>query len=192
MNNHEKYKQAFSAIHISNNFSLEVNNMANTSKKIKRYRLVASVAAFVLIIGSATAVYAADIGGIQRRLQLWRYGEQTDVTIQFDGNGNYEMNYIDKEGNSQCQEGGGIAFDFWGNERPLTEEELIEEMNSPEVCYLEDGTVLVYWYNQEVEITDLFEDEVCYIKLVNGNETLYVTVKYQDGWNSSYRKFIAP
>ena len=35
MTNHEKYKQAFSAIHASDDFSLEVENMKNASKKIK-------------------------------------------------------------------------------------------------------------------------------------------------------------
>lgn len=192
MTNNEKYKQAFSAIHISDDFSLEVNKMATTSKKMKLNRLVASVAAFVLIVGSATVAYAADVGGIQRTIQLWLHGEQTNVTIQFDGSGNYEMDYVDEEGNNQHRGGGGIAYDIFGNERPLTEEELMEEMNSPEVCYLDDGSVWVYWYNQKIDITDKFEDSVCYIKLVNGDETLYMTAKYQDGWSTSHRKFLAP
>ena len=33
MTNKEKYKQAFSAIHISDEFSLEVRKMTNTSKR---------------------------------------------------------------------------------------------------------------------------------------------------------------
>lgn len=192
MTNNEKYKQAFSAIHISDDFSLEVNKMATISKKMKLTKLIASVAACVLIVGSATAVYAADVGGIQRTIQLWRQGEKTDVTIQFDGSGNYEMDYVDEEGNRQHQGGGGIAYDGFGNERPLTAEELMEEMNSPEVIYLDDGSVWVYWYNQKIDITDKFENGVCYIKLVNGDEILYMTAKYQDGWSTSPHKFSAP
>lgn len=192
MTNKEKYKQAFSNVHISDDFSLEVNKMETTSKKIKLNKLVASVAACVLIVGSATVAYAADVGGIQRTLQLWFQGEQTDVTVEFNGNGNYEMDYVDEEGNEKHQGGGGIAFDSDGNERPLTEKELIEKMNLPDVGYKDDGTVWVYWYNQKINITDKFEDDVCYVKLVNGDETLYMTVKYENGYSTSHRKFLAP
>lgn len=191
MTNKEKYKQAFSAIHISDDFSLEVNKMGTTGKNRKLNRLAVSIAVCVLIIGSAAIAYAADVGGVQRIIQLWRNGEQTDVTIEFDGNGNYEMNYVDENGNEKHQGGGGVAIDFWGNERPLTQEELMEEMNSPEVNNKDDGTVWVYWYDQKVEITDKFEDGVCYVKLVNGKETLYLTVT-ENGYSASPNKFLRP
>lgn len=191
MTNKEKYKQAFSAIHISDDFSLEVNKMGTTGKNRKLNRLVVSIAVCVLIIGSAAIAYAADVGGVQRIIQLWRNGEQTDVTIEFDGNGNYEMNYVDENGNEKHQGGGGVAIDFWGNERPLTQEELMEEMNSPEVHNKDDGTVWVYWYDQKVEITDKFENGVCYVKLVNGKETLYLTVT-ENGYSASPNKFLRP
>lgn len=192
MTNHDKYKKAFSAVHISDDFSLEVNKMANTSMRMKLTRLVASAAACVLIVGSATVAYAADVGGIQRSIQLWLHGEQTNVTIEFDGSGNYEIDYVDEEGISQHRGGGGIAYDFFGNERPLTEKELLAEMNAPEVVYQEDGSVWVYWYDQKIDITHKFEDGVCYIKLTNGDETLYMTAKYQDGWSTSPHKFLEP
>lgn len=191
MTNKEKYKQAFSAIHISDDFSLEVNKMGTTGKGRKLNRLVVSIAVCVLIIGSAAIAYAADVGGVQRIIQLWRNGEQTDVTVEFDGNGNYEMNYVDENGNEKHQGGGGVAIDFWGNERPLTQEELMEEMNSPEVHNKDDGTVWVYWYDQKVEITDKFENGVCYVKLVNGKETLYLTVT-ENGYSASPNKFLRP
>lgn len=191
MTNKEKYKQAFSAIHISDDFSLEVNKMGTTGKNRKLNRLAVSIAVCVLIIGSAAIAYATDVGGVQRIIQLWRNGEQTDVTIEFDGNGNYEMNYVDENGNEKHQGGGGVAIDFWGNERPLTQEELMEEMNSPEVHNKDDGTVWVYWYDQKVEITDKFENGVCYVKLVNGKETLYLTVT-ENGYSASPNKFLRP
>lgn len=191
MTNKEKYKQAFSAIHISDDFSLEVNKLGTTGKNRKLNRLVVSIAVCVLIIGSAAIAYATDVGGVQRIIQLWRNGEQTDVTVEFDGNGNYEMNYVDENGNEKHQGGGGVAIDFWGNERPLTQEELMEEMNSPEVHNKDDGTVWVYWYDQKVEITDKFENGVCYVKLVNGKETLYLTVT-ENGYSASPNKFLRP
>lgn len=192
MTNKEKYKQAFSTMHISDEFSLEVKKMTTTHKKIRINQLVASIAVCVLIVGSTTVAYATDFCGVQRTLQLWMHGEQSDVTIQFDGNGNYDMNYIDEDGNSQYQGGGGIAYDFGGNERPLTEEELMEELTAPEVSYEEDDSVWVYWFNQKIDITDKFENNICYVKLENGDKTLYMTIKYKDGYSTSPHKYIEP
>lgn len=192
MTNKEKYKQAFSTMHISDEFSLEVKKMTTTNKKPKLNRLVASIAACVLIVSSATMVYAIDFCGIQRTFQVWIHGEQSNVTIQFDGNGNYDMNYIDDEGTSQHQAGGGVAFDVFGNERPLTEEEIMEEITSPDVSYKEDGSVWVYWFDQKIDITDKFENNICYVKLENGDETLYMTIRYKDGYSTSPHKYIMP
>ena len=36
-----------------------------------------------------------------------------------------------------------------------------------------------------MEITDRFEDGICYVKLVDGDETQYVTVKYNNGYSTS-------
>jgi len=188
MTNKEKYKQAFSAMHISDEFSLEVKKMTTTSNRPKLNRLVAIIAACVLIVGSATVAYATDFCGIQRTLQLWILGDQTDVTIQFDGNGNYNMDYINNDGDSKHQGGGGMAIEGDGTERPLTEDELLELITAPDV----NGSVWVYWYDQKIDITDKFENNVCYVKLINGEETLYMTVKYQNGYATSPDKYIMP
>lgn len=192
MTNKEKYKQAFSAIHISDDFSLEVNTMTTTHHKLNLNRLVAGFAACVLLVATATAAYATDLGGIQRKLQLWIHGDQTAVTIQFDGGGHYTMDYEDDQGAPTHQGGGGVAIEDNGEERPLTEAELLEELARPEVSYLDDGSVWVYWFDQTIEITDKFENNVCYIKLVNGQETLYMTVRYQAGFSTSPDKYLAP
>ena len=60
MTNKEKYKQAFSAIHISDEFSLEVKKMANTNRKQKFNQMVAGIAACVLLVGGSTVAYATD------------------------------------------------------------------------------------------------------------------------------------
>ncbi len=192
MTNKEKYKQAFSALHLDDNFTLEVTNMETKKRQHRVGKIVASVAACVLILGSATTAYAANVGGIQRTIQLWIHGDQTDAAITFDGTGNYTMDYVDEEGNNRQQSGGGVAFDAFGNERPLTEEELMEDLNQPEVEYEEDGSVWVYWYDQKLEITDKFEDGICYVKLDNGEKVLYMTVKYQNGYSTSTRKYVTP
>ncbi|WP_312045599.1 hypothetical protein [Anaerotignum sp.] len=192
MTNKEKYKQAFSTMHISDEFSLEVKKMTTTNNKPKLNRLVASIAACVLIVGSATAAYATDFCGIQRTIQLWIHGDQTNVTIQFDGNGNYNMDYIDDEGHSKNHGGGGMAIEDDGSERPLTEDELLELITAPDVNYEDNGSVWVYWFDKKIDITDKFENNVCYIKLVNGEETLYMTVKYQNGYATSPDSYPVP
>lgn len=200
MTNKEKYKQAFSALHISDEFSMEVKKMTmNTNKnsiknsnRLKLNRVVAGIAACALILGGATLAYANDFYGIQRTVQLWIHGDQTDVTIQFDGNGSYSMDYIDDNGESRHQGGGGVAIGNDGTERPLTEDELLKELTRPDVHYDDNGSVWVYWMDQKIDITDKFENNVCYIKLVNGEETLFMTVKYKNGFSASPYKYLPP
>ena len=192
MTNKEKYKQAFDAIHASNTFHLEVEKMEKTKKQYKIKTMVASVAACMLIFGSATATYAADIGGIQRIVQLWIHGDQTKATIQFDENGNYSVDYTDDKGNVKQQSGGGVVFAPDGSETPASEEELMERFTAPDVEYEDDGSVWVYWYDQKIDITNQFENDVCYVKLQNDEKTLYMTVRYQNGFATSPHKYPSP
>lgn len=74
----------------------------------------------------------------------------------------------------------------------VTEEELMEQLMMPEVEYEDDGSVWVYWLDQKIDITDKFEDGVCYVKLVSGEETKYVTVQYQNGYAVSDHKYAEP
>lgn len=192
MTNKEKYKQAFSAMHISDEFTLEVKNMATAKNKLRLNRLITSVAACVLIVGSATVAYATDFCGIQRTLQLWIHGDQTEATIQFNENGSYSMEYSDGDGKLIQQGGGGVSVGEDGTEIPRSEEELLEQLMSPEVVYEDDGTVCVYWIDQKIDITDKFKNNVCYVKLVSGDDTLYMTVKYQNGFATSHNKYPNP
>ncbi len=192
MTNKEKYKQAFSVVHVSDDFILEAKNMNKTTKHNTLKPIAAILAACILLMGTATTAYAADIGGIQRIIQIWIHGDQTAATITFDGSGSYDMDYTAPDGTVQHQGGGGVAFEQDGSERPLTEEELLAHLSGPDIRYKEDGTVWVYWYDQTLEITDKFEDGVCFVKLENGDETLYMTVKYQNGLATSPQKYIMP
>ena len=192
MTNKEKYKRAFSAIHAPENFSLEVEKMERTTNRHRFKTIIASAAACMMLVGGATAAYAADLGGIQRTVQLWIHGDQTEVAIQFDGKGNYGMDYTDSEGNVKHQGGGGVSVAPDGTETPASEEELMEELTAPDVRYEEDGSVWIYWFDQKIDITDKFENDVCYVLLKNGNKTLYVTVKYGNGYASSPHKYLSP
>ncbi|NWK12837.1 hypothetical protein [Clostridium cadaveris] len=192
MMNKEKYKQAFSVIHISDEFSLEVGKMKKISRKQKINQMVAAVATCVLLVGGSTVAYAADLGGIQRIVQLWIHGDKTEVSIDFNSDGSYDMEYYDNKGNVIQESGGGVASNLNGSERPITEDELMDHLDDPEVRYEEDGSVWIYYFNQKINITDKFDDNICYAQVSNGNETLYMTIKYKNGWSISSNKYQSP
>ncbi len=192
MTNKEKYKQAFSGLHPLEPISLEVEQMVKIQKKHKFQVAAAILTAFILVGGTGT-VYAANIGGIQRTIQLWIHGDQTDATLDVKEDGSYSLNYSDENGKEVEQGGGGVAFDADGTERPLTEEEIMEQLNMPEVEYEEDGSVWVYYENQKIEITDKFDKHnICYVKIKGKEKTLYLTVKYQNGYSVSEDKYPDP
>ena len=196
MTNQEKFQRTFDKLHASPEVLTEVLNMttketiAPIRKKRFMPKVAAAAAALVLVAGSGTAAYAMDLGGIQRTVQLWIHGDQTDVTFTVE-NGSYTLEYKDAEGNDVQRGGGGIAYEN-GVERPLTDEELLEHLRMPEVEYKEDGTVWVYYLNQKMEITDKFQDGVCYVQLNADGETLYITVKYQNGFATSPHGYVQP
>ena len=195
MNNKEKYKKAFSVLHTSDtNLSWEVKSMAKTKRK--HTVAVASAAVIGCALIGGTSAYAANLGGIQRTVQLWIHGDQTDATLTINNDGDessFSYNYTDENGKSQEIQGGGLAMDADGTTHPLTEDGINEEMSQPNVEYLDDGTVMVYYKNQKIDITDKFDkDKVCYLKIVDGDKTLYLTVKYQDGFAWGDDKYADP
>lgn len=192
MTNKEKYKQAFSALHPSGKLSLEVEDMMKINKKAKFRAAAAAAAACILLAGGGSIAYAADVGGIQRTVQLWIHGDQTDANFEYDVKGSYQMTYQSEDGELEERAGGGVAIGEDGSERPLSERELLDYLNGPEVEYKEDGTVWVYYYDQKIEVTDRFQDDICYVKVSNGDETLYMTIKYQGGWCTSPHKYESP
>ena len=192
MTNHEKYKRAFSALHASREFSLEAETMRHPVRYHRFKAAAVLAAACILLVGSATAAYAADVGGIQRTVQLWINGDQTTAAIQLNEDGSYRLEYPDGNGGIQEQSGGGVAFTPDGSERPLTEEEILEELSMPDVEYREDGSVWVHWYGQSIDITDRFDGGVCYVKLEHGQDTLYMTVEYGKGYTTSPHRYVIP
>ena len=66
-------------------------------------------------------------------------------------------------------------------------------LNAPDIEYEKDGSVILYYKNQSIDITHKFnKDNICYVKLVDGDDSLYVTVKYNNGYASSPNKYISP
>ena len=191
MTNKEKYRRAFGVLHASEDVLTEVSNM-KTKKHLSLRRTGLLCAAVILVFALASICYAENVGGIQRKIQLWRYGDQTDAILEIQ-DGSYELTYTDDDG-THTQGGGGVAIDIFGRERPLTEEELMEELRENiDVLYKEDGTVWVYYQDQSLEITDLFDENgVCYVQLQGGDETVYLTVEYQGGYSWSTTGYLEP
>lgn len=192
MTNKEKYKQAFSGLQTSGLSEMEVKKMAILKRKQMTKIVAAAAAVCVLMIGGTGTAYAMNIGGIQRTIQLWWNGDQTDATLELTSDGEYNI-YIAEDTENPVMGGGGVAMDNDGTERPLTEDEIMGHFNSPEVEYEEDGTAWVYYRNQKIEITDKFdEDGVCYVKLVDGDDISYLTVKYDNGYSWAKDKYVSP
>ena len=191
MTNKENYQRTFSALHASEKLKLEDRIM---SKKKRTYipRVAIVLVAMVVILGSGSAAYANNLGGIQRSLQVLFRGDQTTVTFDLD-KGTYSGTYQTPDGKTEEFSGGGVATNPDGTVRPVTEEEMIAHLNQPDVDYLDDGSVWLYYHNQAIEITDMFnEDGVCFIQVHYGDETRYVTVKYGKGHSSSPYSYVQP
>lgn len=192
MTNKQRYQRLFSKLHASESCLMEVKEMKHATKRIQVRRLAAACAAAAMVMGMASVAYAADVGGIQRTVQLWINGDQTDAVLDIQGS-TYSVIYRDEDGASHQLYGGGTAFDDDGSERPLTEEEILEHLDSPNVEYKEDGSVWVYYHNKKIEITDRFdEDGICYVQLKADSGTLYLTVKYNNGYSASPHSYISP
>ena len=71
----------------------------------------------------------------------------------------------------------------------------MEHLNTPEpeVEYREDGTIWIYYMDQAMEITGKFdENNCCFVQLRNGTDTLYVTVRKDNGYSWSSTEFAQP
>ena len=148
--------------------------MDTQKKNIDFRKITGLILAACLVFTLAVTAYAADVGGIRRIIQIWLYGDQTTAVLDVQ-DGQYTL--TDEEG-SFIKGGGGVAFEPDGSERPLTEEEILEHLDQPELQHNEDGTVWVYYHGQKIEVTDKFDENgVCYLQLRDGDTVLYATIE---------------
>lgn len=190
MTNNDKYKRAFSVLHASSEIP-EVTIMEKT-RKFYIHKAVALCAAVVMIMGLATVAYAADVGNIQRHIQVWMHGDKTDAVLDFNADDNsytsYTLTYEDSDGTLQEQHGGGIAFEPDGTQRALNEQELIEHLDEPEVDFRADGTVWLYYHDKVFDITENFEDtDTCYLQLKEEKDTSYITIRREKVGEGEYQ-----
>ncbi len=186
MTNKERYKQAFSALQSSRQFNMEVEEMAMIQKKHRKNIAVAAAVACAIVIGGSGTVYAADIGGIQEKISMWLYGTQTEVDVienGVDGYGGYTFTYT-QDGETKKIGGGGVCIDEDGNETWLPADEVAAHMSeSANIDVDEDGKVWIYFYDQKIEITDMFDENgVCSLTLTHEDRTVQIeATKNADG-----------
>ena len=191
MTNKEKYKQAFSVLHTSENFSPEVEIMAKINKKNKIRAIIAACIGIFTVGGLGTTAYAANVGNIQRQIQLWVQGDQTTATLDIDETqGEYKISYTGTDGAPVEISGGGITIDINGNEKPVNEQEIMDHIMMPSVEYLDDGTIWVYYKDRQMEITDKFDEEgFCFTQIADGGQTYYMTIKKNGGYGIDTIKY---
>ena len=102
MTNRDKYKKAFSVLQTSQSSLMEVEKMARLQKRTK-IKTAAAVIAGCIILGGTGTAYAANVGGIQRTIQLWIHGDQTTATFDVSDDGTYTMEYYDENRNHYCK-----------------------------------------------------------------------------------------
>ena len=158
-------------------------------KRINSRRMLGLVLAACLVFALAVTAYAADLGGIQRIIQIWLYGEQTTAVLEIQ-DGHYSA--MDEEG-SIIMAGGGVVFEADGSQRPVTEKEILEHLDQPEMEQKEDGSIWVYYRGQKMEITDRFDDDgICYLELRDGDDVLYATINRSGGLATSPIDYVQP
>ena len=164
-------------------------NMDTQKKNIHFRKITGLILAACLVFTLAVTVYAADIGGIRRIIQIWLYGDQTTAVLDVQ-DGQYTL--TDEQG-SFIKGGGGVAFEADGSERPMTAEEILEHLDQPEVQHNEDGTVWVYYHGQKIEVTDKFDENgICYLELRDGDTVLYATIEKDGGMATSPVAYVQP
>lgn len=180
----ERYLDMIDAPEMENKIIMKKQKKTICLKKITSFILAAC-----LIFTMAVTAYAADIGGIRRIIQIWLHGDRTTAVLDIQ-NGQYTL--TDEKG-SFIKGGGGVAFEPDGSERPLTEGEILEHLEQPEVIHQEDGSIWLYYRGQKIDITDRFDEEgYCYLELQDGEEVLYATIEKNGGLATSPTAYPKP
>ena len=160
MTDRERYLRAFSALQPSDDWMDQLE--AAEPKKVKHHgrRLIAALAAAILIVGLIGAAYAADLGGIQGRVKLWHLGKLTNMTVEpgwFENDGNPMPVYFFYD------EDGEVIFAnptsvFEG----MTIDEIADEVSHRVMVYenrLCDPPILkIHYYDQTIDITEYFDE----------------------------------
>ena len=192
MTNRENYKRAFSSLHTSERFSCRLEEtMKVKSSLIGWHRALAAAGILLAVMVGGSTAYAANVGGIQRAIQIWLHGDQTEAVLTVDETaGTYTI--TDKNG-TMIEGGGGVSIDADGKERPLTAEEIAEHLANEVATDTTDGRMYLLYHSRKFDITDKFADSDYYFVTLKDNDTtLYVTVSKDGAVASSPDRYLQP
>lgn len=163
MTDRERYLRAFSALQPSDDWMDQLDAAQPKKGRHHGRRLIAALAAAILIVGLIGAAYAADLGGIQGRVRLWHLGKLVNMDVK--------MGTIPSGDDAEmvpayvfCKEDGEELYRIPVSAyEGLTEEEIIaEHSNSVHLETIEcaDGDFIVklYYYDQMIDIRDDFDE----------------------------------
>ncbi|MBO7530768.1 MAG: hypothetical protein J6T50_03065 [Lachnospiraceae bacterium] len=166
MSNKDRYQNAFGKLHLSEDFREKCMAPEESGKgKIMNFRAIhgisklaaAAAAVCTIALGSAGICYANDVGGIRTQVNLWLNGEKQEVEVQETDEGYYAV--YDENG-EETMGFGGVSYDSFGNEIPMSAEELAGLMNNEcRLYFTEDGRVMFYYKNLVEDVTDLIDEK---------------------------------
>ncbi|MBR5421232.1 MAG: hypothetical protein IK115_08815 [Lachnospiraceae bacterium] len=160
--NEEWYRRSFDRLHLSDDFGKRLEERLKENGKESKMntsihgisRFAAAAIAGVIAFGSFGACYAADLGGIRTRIEIWMNGEKSEVEVEEDG-----MGYSWTDADGETYGFGGIALDEDGNESPISAEELAAYMNSECTLKAQDGRLMLFYKNLSTDVTDMVSAE---------------------------------
>ena len=164
MNKNEKnYKRSFNTLHLSEDFPERLEARLNDEREENKMnsntlhgfsRIAAAITACAVTLGVGGVCYAADLGGIRTKVELWMNGEKTEIEVEEDGMG---YTWTDENGEEHCF--GGVAMDGFGNEVALTAEELAAAWNTGCDLKAEDGRFTLSYKNLSYDVTDMVTED---------------------------------
>jgi len=166
MSNKERYQRSFEALHLSEDLREKCVNPEESGKgKIMNFRAMygisklaaAAAAVCTIALGSAGICYANDVGGIRTQVNLWLNGEKQEIEVQETDEGYY---VVYDENDEETMGFGGVSYDAFGNEIPMSAEELVGLMNNEcRLDFTDDGRVIFYYKNLVEDVTDLIDEK---------------------------------
>lgn len=166
--NQDRYRQAFSGLKMEAPLSSMPERKPGMMTTIKKHALALGAAA-ALVAGSGVA-YAQDLGGVRTMVTGWFNGEQKAVIAEPNGSNGYT--FIDSQTGEAIGGGGGVAYDMFGNETPLSAQEVMEQ-NSEDIVQ-EDGRWILYIEDRAYDLMPLIQEDVdTHFRLKNGEGWQY-------------------
>lgn len=174
MNNHEKYRKAFSNIQVIRPVVLEEKTMNSTTRRFNAFaRPVLAMSIAAAVLGGSGIAYAADYGGIRTTITGRLSGQQHTFDVDETEDG---YRFKDSKTGETALVAGGVVFDENGNEVRATAQELAE-MNSRSVELNEQGQIMLYYQSASCDITDLFKDSShADVQFEADGQTLYSSI----------------